>query len=35
MMDVLLGDMPFEVLPLIYHIGLEIEGLGRDIEDVC
>ena len=35
MMGVLLEDMPFEDLSLIERIGLEIEGLGCDIEDVC
>ena len=34
-MGVLLEDMPFEALPLIERVGLETEGLGCDIEDVC
>ena len=35
MMGVLLEDVPFEDLSLIERIGLETEGLGYDIEDVC
>ena len=35
MIGVLLEDMLFEVLPLIEHVGLKIEGLEHDIEDVC
>ena len=35
MMGVLLEDVPFEDLPLIERVGLETEGLGCDIEDVC
>ena len=34
-MGVLLEDMPFEALPLIERVGLETEGLGCDIEDIC
>ena len=35
MIGVLLEDMPFDDLPLIERVGLETEGLGYDIEDIC
>ena len=35
MMGVLLEDMPFVDLSLIERVGLETEGLGCNIEEVC